>query len=156
MTDADTGSAGSTFRLIYRSHNRIPQHERKAELGAIFSVARSKNKRLDVTGALLTDGDWFVQVLEGDEVVVQQLYRQINQDKRHERVMVVDTREMSGRVFGRWAMAKVAAEGQPDIPLIANTGKGGAVPAAGRPTTPEQDEVLDLMRAALREGAPTS
>ena len=33
----------STFRLIYRSHNRIPEHERKAELGAIFSVARSGN-----------------------------------------------------------------------------------------------------------------
>lgn len=32
-----------------------------------------------------------------------------------------------------------------------NVDKGGASPAAPRPTTPEQDAVLDRMRAALRE-----
>jgi len=72
-----------TFRLIYRSHNRIPGDRRKAELGAIFSAARSTNKRLDVTGALLTSGDWFVQALEGDEAVVRDLYERIGKDARH-------------------------------------------------------------------------
>ena len=84
-----------TFRLIYRSHNRIPGDRRKAELGAIFSAARSTNKRLDVTGALLTSGDWFVQALEGDEAVVRDLYERIGKDARHERV--VELRERPGR-----------------------------------------------------------
>ncbi len=155
MTDtAAGGPARPTFRLIYRSHNRVPEPRRKAELGAIFSTARSNNKKLDVTGALLTDGDWFVQVLEGEESVVRDLYGRIGHDKRHERISLVDARDVDDRVFARWAMAKVATDGEPDIPLITNTARGGAVPAAGRPTTPEQEEVLDFMRASLREASP--
>lgn len=142
-----------TFRLIYRSHNRIPSDRRKAELGAIFSAARSTNKRLGVTGALLTSGDWFVQALEGEEAVVRELYTRIGKDVRHERVVEIESGEVDGRVFSRWAMARVSADGEHDIPLLANTAKGGITPAAPRPTTPEQDEVLDFMRRTLGDDA---
>ncbi len=50
-------------------------------------------------------------------------------------------------------MAKVANDGERDIPLIAHT--DGISPAAGRGTTPEQEDVLDMMRAAAR-GASTT
>ena len=86
-----------TFRLIYRSHNRIPNDRRKAELGAIFSAARSTNKRHGVTGALLTTGDWFEQTLEGDEAVVRDLYARIGKDARHERVVEIASGEVDGR-----------------------------------------------------------
>jgi hypothetical protein len=142
-----------TFRLIYRSHSRIPSDRRKAELGAIFSAARSTNKRLGVTGALLTSGDWFVQALEGDEAVVRDLYTRIGKDPRHERIVEIESGEVDGRVFSRWAMARVSADGEHDIPLLANAAKGGITPAAPRPTTPEQDEVLDFMRRTLGDGA---
>ena len=142
-----------TFRLIYRSHNRIPNDRRKAELGAIFSAARSTNKRLGVTGALLTSGDWFVQTLEGDEAVVRDLYARIGKDSRHERVVEIASGEVDGRVFSRWAMARVSADGEHDIPLLANAAKGGITPAAPRPTTPEQEEVLDFMRRTLGDDA---
>ena len=142
-----------TFRLIYRSHNRIPRDRRKAELGAIFSAARSTNKRLGVTGALLTSGDWFVQALEGDEAAVRDLYTRIGKDARHERLVEIESGEVDGRVFSRWAMARVSADGEHDIPLLANTAKGGITPAAPRPSTPEQDEVLDFMRRTLGDGA---
>jgi hypothetical protein len=142
-----------TFRLIYRSHNRIPTDKRKAELGAIFSTARSTNKRLDVTGALLTSGDWFVQALEGDEAVVRDLYARIGKDARHERVVEIESGPVEQRVFSRWAMAKVSADGEHDIPLLTNAAKGGITPAAPRPTTPEQDEVLDRMRRSIADDA---
>jgi hypothetical protein len=142
-----------TFRLIYRSHNRIPSDRRKAELGAIFSAARSTNKRLGVTGALLTSGDWFVQALEGDEAVVRELYTRIGKDVRHERVVEIESGEVDRRVFSRWAMARVSADGEHDIPLLANAAKGGITPAAPRPTTPEQDAVLDFMRRTLGDDA---
>jgi hypothetical protein len=51
-------------------------------------------------------------------------------------------------------MARVSDDGERDIPLIAHT--DGISPAAGRPTTPEQDEVLAVMRAALRTMTPTA
>ncbi len=147
-------SDSPTFRLIYRSRNRIPENSRKAELGAIFSVARSSNTKQDVTGALLTHGDWFVQALEGDEGTVRDLYERIYKDRRHEKVAVIFADEVPDRVFSRWAMAKVAADGEPDIPLIMNVQKGGAVRAAPRPTTPEQESLLEFMRDSIRPEKP--
>lgn len=138
-----------TFRLIYRSHNRIPRDHRKAELGDIFSTARSANRKLGVTGALLLRDDWFVQALEGDEATVQELYDRICKDVRHERISVVERGQVTDRVFSRWAMARVSEDGDHDIPLIASATRGGAVPAAPRSTTPEQDAVLKVMRESI-------
>jgi hypothetical protein len=59
-------------------------------------------------------------------------------------------------VFGKWAMARVAADGEPDIPLLTNVDKGGISPAHPRPTTAAQDTVLDFMRQALRHAAPSA
>jgi hypothetical protein len=154
MTEAPSPESDeSVFRLMYRSHIRIPMDKRKAEFGAIFSVARSRNKAAGITGALLIADEWFVQTLEGDEAAVRSLYERIFKDKRHERVTLLDERTVDARTFGRWAMARVSTDGEPDIPLLMNRDKGGAVPAAGRPTTPEQDALLDVMRDATRESA---
>ncbi|RZT88478.1 FAD-dependent sensor of blue light [Pseudonocardia sediminis] len=151
MTDATTASPDPTFRLIYRSHMRIPQEQRKAVLGEIFSVARSNNKRQNVTGALLISDEWFVQALEGDEQAVRRLYEHIASDVRHERVSVIDERLLDGRTFGRWSMAQVTEDGEPDIPLLMNRDKGGISRAARQPTTIDQDSVLDFMRGSLAE-----
>jgi hypothetical protein len=141
----------SVFRLVYRSHMRIPPEQRKAELGTIFSAARSNNKKHGVTGALLVWEEQFVQMLEGDEDAVRSLYDTIKHDPRHERLAVVSTAQVGERVFGRWSMARVTEDGEPDIPLLMNKDKGGISPAAGRPTTPEQDALLDELRTLARE-----
>jgi hypothetical protein len=154
MTDGPASvTTREVFRLIYRSHNRIPERERKSELGSIFSVSRSGNKKRGVTDALLTHQDWFVQALEGDEATVRGLYEQIYRDDRHERVSVIETGTVEARVFGRWSMAKVSDDGESDIPLLMNVDKGGISPAAPRPTTPEQESVLEFMRNLVRGGA---
>lgn len=154
MTTAEPADSSTpTFRLMYRSHNRIPAERRKAELGEIFSVARSKNKKAGITGALLVADDWFVQVLEGDETTVRALYDRIYTDSRHERITLISTEQVDDRVFSRWAMAKVAAEGEPDIPLITNVDKGGIVPAAARPLTPGQEAMISTMRHSLADTA---
>lgn len=155
MADSTTAPGESTFRLIYRSHMRIPPESRKALLGSIFSQARSKNAKLGVTGALLVWEDWFVQALEGDEAVVRDLYETIRADVRHERVTILEADPVPGRVFGRWSMARVTDDDEPDIPLLMNRDKGGISPAARRPTTPEEDAVLDVMRDMARsQGQP--
>lgn len=142
----------STFRLIYRSRNKIPADQRKAELGRLFTAARSSNKGQHITGALLIQGDWFAQVLEGSEVAVGALFAGIKMDPRHEDVSVIESGPAGSRVFARWAMARVSADGQPDIPLIAH--EDGISPAAGRGTTPDQEAILDIMRRATRTDAP--
>ena len=156
MTETAAGDSGPVFRLIYRSRSRVGAAERKHQLGEIFSVARSSNKKLGVTGALLITDDEFVQTLEGAEPVVRELYAKISKDKRHERLELLDSGDVSERVFGRWAMAKVAAEGEPDIPLLTNVDKGGISPAQPRPVTGAQETVLDVMRQSLRHSASSA
>jgi hypothetical protein len=158
MTDAARAESGPVFRLIYRSHNLIPAAERKSQLGEIFSAARSNNKRAEVTGALLCTDEQFAQTLEGPEPVVRALYTRICQDSRHGQVELLETRTVTERVFGRWAMARVSADGEPDIPLLTNVDKGGISPAQPRATTAAQEVVLGYMRESLggsREPAPS-
>ena len=95
-----------------------------------------------------------MQALEGDEAVVRDLYERIGKDARHERVVELESGPVDDRVFSRWAMARVSEDGEHDIPLLANAAKGGITPAAPRPTTPEQDEVLAFMRGAIGDDAP--
>lgn len=150
----DQGSdSGEVFRLIYRSRNRILPDRRKSTLGEIFSQARSNNKKQGITGALLISGDWFAQTLEGDEEAVRALYAIIERDTRHEHVSILEEQKAAPRLFSRWAMARVSADGGPDIPLIAHA--DGISPAASRGTTPEQESVLDIMREATRGDART-
>src|SRR3982751_2776801 len=108
------------FRLIYRSQSRIAPEESTPELGDIFAAARRNNKRLDVTGALVITDDSFAQALEGDEAVVRELYERISGDPRHEDVELLGAESVGDRAFGRWAMAKVAEGGGPDIRLVSN------------------------------------
>ncbi len=147
---APDAAAGETFRLIYRSRNRIPEPDRRVALGELFSQARANNKQLQLTGALLLADDWFVQTLEGDEQVVRDLFARIGADRRHDGVEVLEAGAVPGRVFARWAMAEVADDGEPDIPLIAHV--EGISPAAPRaPVTPDQEGVLTVMREATRD-----
>lgn len=90
----------------------------------------------------------FVQVLEGDESAVRTLFAHIEKDPRHDSVAILEADLVAGRVFSRWAMAKVAEDGEPDIPLIAH--QDGISPASSRGTTPDQESLLDVMRDAAR------
>jgi hypothetical protein len=148
MTDrvARVGGPDQVFRLIYRSHIQIPQEDRKVVLGEIFSTARSNNKGKQITGALLVSGEWFAQVLEGEEKSIKELYDRIEQDPRHDQIQLLEMRPTGDRVFSRWAMARVSDDGETDIPLIAH--RDGISPAAGHKTTPEQEAVLKVMREA--------
>lgn len=146
---AEVPSAESTFRLMYRSRNLIPPDRLKKELGALFSEARSTNKSRQISGALLLNGEHYVQVLEGDEARVRELYDHIAKDERHDSVALLESGAVDARVFSRWSMARVGEGDEADIPLIAHT--DGISPAAGRRTTPEQEAVLDVMRAASQD-----
>lgn len=139
------------FRLIYRSRSRIAEEDRSRVLADIFGSARSNNKRVGVTGALLITDRWFVQALEGDESVVQSLYERIRGDARHDEVTIVESAPVDERVFSQWAMAEVSKLGHADIPLQA--GGGRLHVAADRSVTREQSSILTTMRNTI--GADT-
>ena len=140
--------AGTTFRLIYRSHSLIPEPEGDEELGRILRVSRANNVSRNVTGALMYYDNWFAQVLEGSEESVRSLFDRIKADARHDAVQVSDQGEVGGRVFARWAMAHVGEHGSPDIPWT-STRTGVAEAAAWSPDA-AQEAVLSRLRDLTR------
>lgn len=145
----DTAPGRDAFRLVYRSRNLLTDASRDDDLGSIFLSARSNNRELGITGALLVTEATFVQTLEGDEEAVRALYDRIEKDSRHDAVTLLRTDEVTAPVFARWAMARVGDGDAADIPLLADR-RRGVVAAAGHPTSPEQDEMLEYMREAAR------
>jgi hypothetical protein len=136
------------FCLTYRSRSLIHEDGRATELGAIFTTARRHNRELGITGALMINDGAFVQTLEGEEAAVRDLFDTIKGDPRHAEVVVVREAE-APRQFARWAMAKVAADGGPDIRLLSNASRGAIVDAPRDPSiTPVQEEVRLHARVA--------
>jgi hypothetical protein len=132
MTDGPLRTAiGPVFQLMYRSRDRLSAEERGDELADLFARARSNNERRNITGALLLSGQWFVQVLEGDEAVVRSLFATIQRDPRHDGVELHDS----------------------DIPLIAQISE--IAPASSRQMTAPMKRLLDRMREAVDQG-PTA
>lgn len=94
--------------LVYISAAR--RHCDPAELAAILEPARKNNARLGVTGILLYDAGSFIQVLEGDEPVVRELFETIKRDPRHHQVLVLGERSIDKRSFGEWTMGYVSLD----------------------------------------------
>ena len=70
----------------------------------IVEVSQRNNSRLDITGALIFDNEWFLQILEGPVEAVERTYNRIEKDPRHSAVTLVEKRNASGRLFQEWGM----------------------------------------------------
>jgi hypothetical protein len=90
------------FHLVYVSSAVKPFS--KAELVELLKEARENNERLDVTGMLLYRDGNFMQVLEGEEPVVRDLYAKIERDPRHEGGIILLEETLKRRQFGEWSM----------------------------------------------------
>ncbi len=75
-----------------------------AELKALLDTARRVNARLNVTGMLLYRDGFFVQALEGEAEVVDNLFAKISRDERHTNVLTVYRNPIETRAFGEWSM----------------------------------------------------
>ncbi len=142
-------AADHAYRLIYRSHSRIPADSDRVELGKILRTSRANNVHRGVTGALLMYEGWFAQVLEGPQQQVRQLFEVIRADPRHDAVQVSEEGEIEAPVFARWAMADVSEHGEPDVPLIA-TATGVVDGGTWKTATPGQEAVLVKLRDLTR------
>jgi hypothetical protein len=147
VADTQQTSAG-TFRLMYRSRDRVSPEDRRDEFGNIFSQARSDNQKRHITGALLLSAEWFVQVLEGDEAAVRSLYAAIERDPRHTDVELLSAERVPERLFARWSMGEVELDDS-YLPLIARVSDLSA--SRGDRSSAEKDALLDAMRRALDE-----
>lgn len=90
------------IRLIYVSNSAemlAPQ-----ELKNILQVAQHNNEHLNITGMLLYASGNFIQILEGEETQVRELYAKIAKDRRHNNIIMLDDSPIKRRTFPRWTM----------------------------------------------------
>ncbi|MEY4160591.1 MAG: hypothetical protein RLZZ136_1212 [Pseudomonadota bacterium] len=78
---------------------------RMDDLGSLLYDARYLNRRSNVTGLLLFDGQNFLQALEGDWRNVGDTLARISKDKRHHSIAILSDRTTDRREFGNWDMA---------------------------------------------------
>ena len=89
------------IQLIYASQ---PLGFDVSDLRAILVTSRRCNERDDVTGALICRADLYLQLLEGPQEMVDAAFQRIARDRRHVGVKVLCRREVTERLFPRWAM----------------------------------------------------
>lgn len=96
------------YRIIYLSTAVRPFTEE--EISSILMKSRKYNEEHHITGVLLhIEGD-FLQVIEGDEIIVKQLFEKIKLDPRHKGVICVFNGRIKVRNFKDWSMGFCALE----------------------------------------------
>jgi len=101
-------------QLVYVSNHAI--HFSDDDLSQLMKKARTKNKRLNITGLLLSDNQHFLQVIEGPEISINELISDILADERHNKIDIIFNNEnIFEREFSRWSMGyKILGKDLPD------------------------------------------
>jgi hypothetical protein len=88
-------------QLVYASR---PFGFDQATLSNLLLDSRRANQRDDITGALIARHDLYLQLLEGPEEKVADVYRRILNDDRHVDVVKLVDLTIETRLFPGWAM----------------------------------------------------
>lgn len=89
-------------RLIYISKKDI--YLDTNDLKEILSKAQHHNVSHEITGLLLFNSRFFLQVLEGPRKSINDLYHKIAQDKRHSSVQLLQMGNITKRQWSQWSM----------------------------------------------------
>ncbi|MCB2410728.1 BLUF domain-containing protein [Hymenobacter lucidus] len=92
----------SIYQLLYRSQATALMAE--AQLQQLLAWSQDYNAQHHITGLLLYSEGYFVQVLEGPEQAVRELYARIQQDKRHHQIVTIGEGPEPERRFADWTM----------------------------------------------------
>lgn len=88
--------------VIYRS--RAIKIYSEDELLEMLKTFRKKNESLGITGMLLYDENSFIQVIEGEDTIISQLYDCIQRDSRHRLVTTIVKEKINDKDFRNWSM----------------------------------------------------
>ena len=99
------------FSLAYVS--RPSRRLESLEMNELQRSSRTKNRSLSITGLLIWDDEWILQVLEGDEFSVRDLLQTIIGDERHEDLKVFAEAVSHPRRLSSWNMVVRGLRYQP-------------------------------------------
>jgi hypothetical protein len=90
------------YYLIYLSTGNNWFNE--TQLQDILATSQINNRRDNITGMLLYGDGNFIQLLEGEEAMVQQTFNRISNDERHKSITHIAGGILAERNFPEWAM----------------------------------------------------
>ncbi|MGF1529211.1 MAG: BLUF domain-containing protein [Candidatus Competibacterales bacterium] len=97
-------------RLIYRSVLQPEVLEKQGGLSTLVAHSQRKNKQLCISGLLLVSELNVVQVLEGPDGAVNDLYATIIHDPRHHHVRLASFEPIGELMFEHWSMRQAQIE----------------------------------------------
>lgn len=130
--------------IIYLSWATVPLTDR--QLRELLLSARRRNAELDVTGVLLYGNECFMQLLEGEKEIVQELYAHIRRDARHHNIITFADKAVGRRAFAEWAMAFQPVSSQQFDKIVGYLGSP-QVPLHTVGLSGQDQRVFDTLRA---------
>lgn len=101
--DLQTVHRDMVFQITYSSVARPGLSI--TEIEEIITEANQYNIIHDITGCLIYNNGYFLQILEGEKPLVMNLLNKIKLDDRHDHFTILSEGETKFRTFKDWAMA---------------------------------------------------
>ncbi|MEL8055751.1 MAG: BLUF domain-containing protein [Pseudomonadota bacterium] len=89
-------------RLIYVSQ-AAPNLSAKG-IQKIVNISHLHNQMSNITGLLVHDEGYFLQILEGQPSEVEATYKRISKDRRHSNCQLLLAQPITQRAFPKWLM----------------------------------------------------
>jgi hypothetical protein len=105
MEDTLDDRAHSLAQIIYTSSATVPFSEKP--LVDLLAKARRNNHALNISGMLVYDEGFFIQVLEGPEKDVDALFARIGKDPGHCNVRLLLRQQLTEKEYDEWSMGFV-------------------------------------------------
>lgn len=134
------------FHLAYVSR-RAKSLTDEEIVDRIVLPAMQKNRRLQISGCIWFDAEFFFQVIEGAHDVVLGLYDQIKEDPRHCGPQVLAAQQIESRDFERFSM-RLIAEGTPSAVRVLIERYGEQAPVSDCMSSPV---IADDVRRMISE-----
>jgi hypothetical protein len=128
-------------QLVYYSRNTVPESGRSmiSNMREILSASQRNNGRDGITGFLIFDKTYFIQILEGERSRVTDTYNRIARDSRHSTATIINVRDVPARLFPNWTMG--GAMRTPEVQdVYLQHGFGGTL----QPNRLKSDQVISL------------
>lgn len=97
------------YHLLYISEKNMNVYEEN-RVDALLQKSQQNNEKVGVTGILIDNGRFFIQLLEGKESDVRAVYERISRDKRHLLATILLTFTDNARLFPGWSMGLIKGD----------------------------------------------
>ncbi|MDC9701432.1 MAG: BLUF domain-containing protein [Alphaproteobacteria bacterium] len=95
------------FTISYYSKSRLLFLGKKLtkEIRLILDSCNRNNPLANITGTMIFNDHYFVQIMEGDRTLVSTMFSRIIQDPRHSDVVILNAGTIKERSFRDWSAA---------------------------------------------------